>query len=87
MRWYKRMEKTETGKGKGNVEKGYALMRIVREYVTKKVLREQAIWQRTFQAERKASTKASRQECAWCIQGTARRLVVWLEWHKQERKF
>lgn len=42
------MEETETGKGKENVEKSYFLTGRVKEDLTKKVVKEQAIWQRTF---------------------------------------
>lgn len=40
------------------------LRRILREDLIKKVVREQAIWQQTSQAEKKASTKALREKCA-----------------------
>ena len=74
MRWCKYMEKTNRS------EEGVwgrvitILNRIGKEDLTNKVVREKEVWQRAFQAERKASTKALKQECAWYIQGTARRL-------------
>lgn len=83
MRCCKYMEKTETRKRRGSVGKGYydfkedSLGRPM-----KKEVGEQATRPGAFPAERKATSNMP----GISKQGTARRLVMWLEGHKQHRE-